>query len=108
MTVFAVSACAKKEDNQDNKTTMTEEPGIPLETYLNGNFNYAEEEPFAKTTKIRQKHMPHFTLIPQLFLSEAKKTKKAINNLKYSKNLYIDKLDSAIYSNHPSVFLHEL
>ena len=38
LTVFAVSACAKKEDKQDNKTTMTEEPGIPLETYLNGNF----------------------------------------------------------------------
>ena len=37
-TVFAVSACTKKEDNQDNKTTMTEEPGIPLETYLNGNY----------------------------------------------------------------------
>ena len=38
LTVFAVSACTKKENNQDNKTTMTEEPGIPLETYLNGNF----------------------------------------------------------------------
>ena len=32
-TVFALSACTKKEDNQDNKTIMTEEPGIPLETY---------------------------------------------------------------------------
>ena len=38
LTVFAVSACTKKGDNQDNKTTMTEEPGIPLETYLNGNY----------------------------------------------------------------------
>ena len=37
------------------KPASAEEPGIPLETYLNGNFNYAEEEPFAKTTKIRQK-----------------------------------------------------
>ena len=104
LTVFAVSACTKKEDNQDNKTTMTEEAGIPLETYLNGNFNYTEEAPFAKETKIRQKNMPHFTLTPQLFLSEAKKTKKAINNLNYSKNSHIGKLDSAIYSNHPSVF----
>ena len=33
LTVFAVSACTKGENNQDNKTTMTEEPGIPLETY---------------------------------------------------------------------------
>ena len=38
MTVFAVSACTKKEDNQDKNTIMTEEPGIPLETYLNGNY----------------------------------------------------------------------
>ena len=103
-TVFTISACTKKEDNQDNKTTMTEEPGIPLETYLNGNFNYAEEDPFAKETKIRQKNMPHFKLTPQLFLAEAKKTKKAINNLKYSTNLHIDKLESASYSSHPSVF----
>ena len=44
-TVFAVSACTKKEDNQDNKTTMTEEPGIPLETYLNGNYrNFGDFE----------------------------------------------------------------
>ena len=38
MTVFAVSACTKKEDNQDKNTIMTEEPGIPLETYLNGDY----------------------------------------------------------------------
>ena len=39
LTVFAVSACTKKEDNQDKNTIMTEEPGIPLGTYLNGNYN---------------------------------------------------------------------
>ena len=49
--VFAVSACTKKEDNQDNKTIMTEEPGIPLETYLNGSFTNATTETLLKKHK---------------------------------------------------------
>ena len=89
LTVFAVSACTKKEDNQDNKITMTEEPGIPLETYLNGNFNYAKEE-YTKEVfnKIKMGHAPLYSLEATLKLTLYNQNLKK-QNLKYYKTKYI-------------------
>ena len=61
MTVFTVSACTKKEDKQDNKTIMTEEPGIPLETYLNGNFKNVTNFNNHFESKITLKPLAKFT-----------------------------------------------
>ena len=69
-TVFAVSACTKKEDNQDNKTIMTEEPGIPLETYLNGNF---------KNMPFTMKNSKRITLKPSKHLKATKTITDEIN-----------------------------
>ena len=110
-TVFAVSACTKKEDNQDKNTIMTEEPGIPLETYLNGNYtnlkfleNYGSGDP---GNLIHENFKKYITLKPSKHLkasgvqnvtfamSFAKKAHKIIKK----NNLNINFFDSNSFLN---------
>ena len=98
-TIFAVSACTKKEDNQDNKTIMTEEPGIPLETYLNGNFTNVNGD-FTSSLEVKKTLKPskHSKRTANVFNAmsfnfNSAKTKQ-VGNLKIHQYSNVSNLDS--------------
>ena len=70
--------------NKTEKTAYAEEPGIPLETYLNGNFNYPEKASFFSNQVVKKHKMPHYKQ-HLWWLSDY--SDKKYKNFKYSKYL---------------------
>lgn len=99
LTVFAVSACTKKEDSQDNKTTMTEEPGIPLETYLNGNFtnvngDFTSSLDVKKTLKPSKHSKRTANVFNAMSFNFNRAKTKQVGNLKIHQYSNVSNLDS--------------
>ena len=97
-TVFAVSACTKKENNQDNKTIMTEEPGIPLETYLNGNFKNLEMVENA-TNLIHENFKKWITLKPSKHMKAT-----GVQNVTFTMSFKGDKKPKIIKKNNLNIY----